>query len=44
MTVSVRITWSVSWSGSDGEGGGLDDLATTTTTTVRVVESSGVVT
>ena len=23
--VSVSITWSVSWSGSDGEGGGLDD-------------------
>ena len=42
--VEASVSWRVEWSSSDGDGGVLDDLVTTSTTTVQVTESSGVVT
>ncbi|WP_435110478.1 hypothetical protein [Nocardiopsis synnemataformans] len=42
--VTASLSWQVEWSSSDGEGGTFPALTTQTSTTVRVVESSGVVT
>lgn len=42
--VTASLSWQVEWSSSDGEGGTFPALTTETSTTVRVVESSGVVT
>src|SRR5699024_4555049 len=42
--VEASVSWRVEWSSSDGDGGVLDALVTTSTTTVQVTESSGVVT
>lgn len=42
--VTARLSWQVEWSSSGGEGGTFPALVTETSTTVRVVESSGVVT
>ena len=42
--VTASLSWSVSWSSSDGEGGDLPPLTTTSSEEVRVIESSGVVT
>src|SRR5699024_12782349 len=45
-TVDVRaqISWETEWTSSGGEGGSLPSLMTETSTSVRVIESSGVVT
>lgn len=42
--VTASLSWEVEWSSSDGAGGTFPALTTETSTTVRVVESSGVVT
>lgn len=42
--VEVAVTWEVSWSSSDGEGGDLDDLVTSESTARSVIESHGLVT
>jgi len=45
-TVDVRaqISWETEWTSSGGEGGSLPSLMTETSTSVRMIESSGVVT
>ncbi|MBB5493418.1 MULTISPECIES: hypothetical protein [Nocardiopsis] len=42
--VAASMAWSIEWSSTSGEGGSLPDLVTTSSVSVRVVESSGVVT
>ncbi|WP_236572289.1 hypothetical protein [Nocardiopsis sp. FR4] len=42
--LTARVSWAVEWSSSDGGGGTMPALVTQTSTSVRVVESSGVVT
>ncbi|WP_435107142.1 hypothetical protein [Nocardiopsis synnemataformans] len=42
--LTASLSWDVEWSSSDGESGTLPALVTETSTSVRVVESSGVVT
>lgn len=42
--LTASLSWEVEWSSSDGEGGALPALVTETSTSVRVIESSGVVT
>ena len=42
--VTAHMTWEVSWASTDGDGGDLPVLTTTSSEQVRVIESSGVVT
>lgn len=42
--VTAAVSWAVSWSSTDGDGGDLPALVTESSQTVRVIESSGVVT
>ena len=44
VQVSAQISWETQWTSSSGEGGSLPSLTTETSTSVRVIESSGVVT
>ena len=42
--VTADLSWEVEWSTTDGDGGDLPALTTTSSEQVRVIESSGVVT
>lgn len=42
--VTARLSWAVAWSSTEGEGGDLSALTTSSTEQVRVIESAGVVT
>lgn len=44
VEVSVQMSWDITWETSDDEGGALPALVTEASTSVRVIESSGVVT
>src|SRR5699024_158526 len=44
VDVGAQISWETEWTSSGGEGGSLPSLMTETSTSVRVIESSGVVT
>ena len=44
VQVSAQISWETQWTSSSGEGGSLPSLTTETSTSVWVIESSGVVT